>query len=143
VCGPSAAFTFLSPEFSLVPIPLSWPKVLDLAEEFRLTIRRLTPDIYHGIVGIAEGADLDILDIVAPNPRSEIALGRFTDGCINLSWNAKVESKDRMVLAQNWDWTARVKKNLVMMSIEDIGRPKIYMKTAVVGSLLKQNCFLR
>lgn len=110
---------------------LEWKEVLEIAEEFRLTIKKLTPDIYDEIVGIAEGAELGILDIIALNTRSEIALGRFTDGCTSMSWNAKVEAKDRVVLAQNWDWTAQVKKNLVMMSIEMPGKPTIFMITEV------------
>jgi isopenicillin-N N-acyltransferase-like protein len=35
------------------------------------------------------------------------------------------------VLSQNWDWTANVKKNLAMVSIEQAGKPTIYMVTEV------------
>jgi isopenicillin-N N-acyltransferase-like protein len=78
--------------------------------------------------GIAEGAELDIFDIMALNCRSEIALGRFSDGCTALSWK---RSNSAQVLSQNWDWTATVKKNLAMVSIEQTGKPKLYMITEV------------
>lgn len=111
---------------------LSWTEVRSLAEEFSATIQTLTPDIYAEMQGIADGAGVDILDVVALNCRSEIALGRFSDGCTSLSWKKGAEST---VLAQNWDWTVDVKKNLAMMSIEQKGKPTIYMITEVRSSL--------
>lgn len=78
--------------------------------------------------GIAEGAELDMLDIVALNCRSEIALGKFSDGCTALCWKKHDNAR---VLSQNWDWTAPVMKNLAMVSIEQAGKPTIYMVTEV------------
>lgn len=111
---------------------LSWTEILEVAKEFSLTIERLTPDLYEEMEAIAAGAQVQLLDIVALNCRSEIALGLFSDGCTSLAWSSKDDfGSDRTVLAQNWDWTARVKKNLVMMSIEQEGKPKIFMITEV------------
>lgn len=111
---------------------LSWPAVLEIADEFRETIQKLTPEILEEMKGIADAAGVQLLDIVALNCRSEIALGRFTDGCTSLAWNLKANSNiNGVIMGQNWDWTARVKQNLVMMSIEMTGKPKIYMITEV------------
>lgn len=107
---------------------LSWDGVRQVAEEFRASVQQLTPDIYTEMLGIAEGAGVDILDVVALNARSEIALGRFSDGCTSLSWRKGESSR---ILAQNWDWTAQVKKDLAMMAIEQVGKPTIYMVTEV------------
>lgn len=107
---------------------LSWSDVRDIAKEFQSPLQNLTPDIYSEMQGIAEGAGLDILDIVALNCRSEIALGRFSDGCTSLSWK---KSDTTRTLSQNWDWTAAVKENLAMFSIEQIGKPRIYMISEV------------
>ncbi|TGO33107.1 hypothetical protein BHYA_0266g00100 [Botrytis hyacinthi] len=117
---------------------LTWPEVHEIAKEFQTTIQQLTPDIYDEMVGIAEGAGVDILDIVALNCRSEIALGRFTDGCTSLGW--KMQGKDvegKMVLAQNWDWTENVQKNLAMVEIGRKGKEKIWMVTeaGIVGKI--------
>lgn len=107
---------------------LSWPDVREISKEFQPALQKLTPHIYEEMEGIAEGADLDILDIVALNCRSEIALGKFSDGCTSLCWK---KNDNARVLSQNWDWTARVSKNLAMVSIEQPGKPTIYMVTEV------------
>jgi isopenicillin-N N-acyltransferase-like protein len=107
---------------------LSWPAVRQIAQQYSDTILALTPDIHTEIVGIAEGSGLDVLDIVALNCRSEIALGSFTDGCTSVG--VKTENEG-VFLAQNWDWTARVKRNLAFMSIAREGKPRIWMVTEV------------
>lgn len=107
---------------------LDWAAVRTLAREYAVTIEKLTPDLYIEMQGIAEGAGLDVLDIVALNCRSEIALGHFSDGCTSLGW---ITPGDGVVLAQNWDWIGPVKRNLVLMSIEKEGQPKIWMVTEV------------
>jgi isopenicillin-N N-acyltransferase-like protein len=112
---------------------LDWDAVRGIAREYAATIEKLTPDLYVEMQGIADGAGLDVLDIVALNCRSEIALGLFSDGCTSLGWRTRA---DGILLSQNWDWTARVKKNLVLMSIEKPNQPKIFMVTEVRSALL-------
>ena len=107
---------------------LSWADVRSIAKEYCSTIQKLTPDLHVEMAAIAEGADVDLLDIVALNCRSEIALGLFSDGCTSMGWK---KEGGEVLLAQNWDWTRRVKENLVMMSIEQMGKPKIWMVTEV------------
>ncbi|KAJ6592633.1 putative acyl-CoA:6-aminopenicillanic-acid-acyltransferase [Mycena capillaripes] len=118
---------------------LDWPAVCNISVAYQHTIRSLTPDIYVEMEGIAEGANLSILDIVALNARSEIALGLFSDGCTSLGW--KLKGNDHgdgdVILAQNWDWTPKVQENLAMMSIDQPGHPKIYMiaEAGIVGKI--------
>ncbi|KAE8151044.1 acyl-coenzyme A:6-aminopenicillanic acid acyl-transferase-domain-containing protein [Aspergillus avenaceus] len=107
-------------------LSMKWGDVLQLAEEFRQSLERSTPRLYAEMQGIAEGAGVGILDIVALNCRSELSLGGFSDGCTCLSWK---KSDDARVLAQNWDWTSAVQKNLALLDIEQPGRPRIYMIT--------------
>jgi isopenicillin-N N-acyltransferase-like protein len=107
---------------------LSWSDVREVAKEFQSTLEKLTPHVYAEMEGIAEGAGLDVLDIIALNSRSEIALGKFSDGCTTLCWK---KNDGARLLSQNWDWTATVKKNLAMVSIEQPGKPTIYMVTEV------------
>ncbi|KAH8601285.1 acyl-coenzyme A:6-aminopenicillanic acid acyl-transferase-domain-containing protein [Bisporella sp. PMI_857] len=113
---------------------LSWQDVRDVAREYTIAIKELTPFLHTEMEGIAEGAGLDILDVVALNCRSEIALGLFSDGCTSLGWNTQ---NDDVFLAQNWDWTTRVKENLVLMSIDQPEKPKIWMVTeaGIVGKI--------
>ncbi|KAG4437660.1 hypothetical protein IFR05_006871 [Cadophora sp. M221] len=118
---------------------LSWTDVRSIAQDYSASIQRLTPDLHVEMAAIAEGADLDLLDVVALNCRSEIALGLFSDGCTSLGWKRAREGGggEEVFLAQNWDWTRRVKGNLVMMSIEQVGKPMIWMVTeaGIVGKI--------
>lgn len=107
---------------------MDWPTVLKLAEEFRASLERKTPSLYLEMQGIAEGAGVGILDIVALNCRSEISFGSFSDGCTSFSWK---KNENARVLAQNWDWTTNVQKNLALMDIEISGKPRICMVTEV------------
>ncbi|KAJ5674091.1 hypothetical protein N7462_009530 [Penicillium macrosclerotiorum] len=107
---------------------LSWSEVREVAKEFQPVLVERTPHLFAEMEGIAEGAGLDVLDIVALNCRSEIALGKFSDGCSTLCWKKNDHCR---VLSQNWDWTDTVKKNLAMVSIEQLGKPTIYMVTEV------------
>lgn len=110
---------------------MSWETVEDYAREFQVTLQRLTPDLYSEMEGIAEGAGLDVLDIVALNCRSELALELYTnvaDGCTSVSWK---KSENSRLLAQNWDWTSLVSGNIVLMSVEREGKPKVFMVTEV------------
>jgi isopenicillin-N N-acyltransferase-like protein len=111
---------------------LEWTQILDISKEFQLTLRRLVPDLLDEIEGIAEGvkdSNVGTLDIIALNCRSEIALGRWTDGCTSLGWNVQ-DGPRKQFLAQNWDWNRKVGENLALMSIERQGKT-IYMVTEV------------
>ncbi|GAB1194507.1 hypothetical protein APSETT444_003753 [Aspergillus pseudonomiae] len=111
---------------------MDWPTVLQLAEEFRASLERKTPSLYAELQGIAEGAGVGILDIVALNCRSEISLGNFSDGCTSLSWK---KNDNARILAQNWDWTSSIQKNLALMDIEISGKPRICMVAETLSSL--------
>ena len=58
--------------------------------------------------------------------RTEIAFGLFTsDGCTALAWKTPRAS----FLAQNWDWQAEQKPNLILLAIAQPGKPTIKMVT--------------
>ncbi|GJJ13984.1 hypothetical protein Clacol_008241 [Clathrus columnatus] len=115
---------------------LDWPQVLTIAEEFQNTLLKVAPDSLEEISGIAKGMnepDIGPLDIVALNCRSEIALGQFSDGCTSLGMHINGTE----FLAQNWDWNSEIKDNIVLMSIERIGKPKFWMVTeaGIIGKI--------
>jgi isopenicillin-N N-acyltransferase-like protein len=104
---------------------LDWYKVQDLAMKFEPVIRDKWPAYLEEMRGIADGTDLGVEDIIAINVRTEIAFGAFSDGCTALSWLTDEHSW----LAQNWDWNEAQKKNLVFLSIDQPGKPRIKMIT--------------
>ena len=109
-----------------------WPRVRTVAEEFLLGIGKVAPDLLEEMRGIADGlasADVDLLDIIAINARSEIALGKWDDGCTALAW--RLGPSGKRMLAQNWDWRVAVGENLALVSIRCTGKPTIWMVTEV------------
>ena len=124
-----------------------------VAAEFRAGIARLAPDLLDEMRGVADGVStyarsggeawadaVDVLDIVALNARSEIALGQWDDGCTAVAWRIGGGDGTRLgadagpakqILAQNWDWRDTVGKNLAMVSIARAGKPKLWMVTEV------------
>lgn len=70
-------------------------------------------------IGVADGAECNILDIIALNVRSELVFGRFSDGCTSLYCG----DKEYAYLGQNWD----------------VGQPFNYALCSM-GHLLMQQC---
>lgn len=75
---------------------MSWPAVVQEAERYVKPLEQVAPRYLQEIQGIAEGAGLLFLDILALNVRTEINFGLFTDeaktmdppsdGCTSMSW---------------------------------------------------------
>ncbi|KAF8583524.1 AAT-domain-containing protein [Ramaria rubella] len=118
---------------------LEWSQVLEISQEFKATISKLTPDILEEMEGVAEGVNepnVGVLDIVALNCRSEIALGKWTEGCTSLGWNVQGTSP-KQYLAQNWDWDREMEDNIALMSIARPSKPQIWMVTeaGIIGKI--------
>lgn len=77
----------------------SWPQVLELAEQFEQTAKEKWLAYHEEMRGIADGAGVKLLDIVALNVRTEINFGMFDDGCTSLAWH----TDEHAYLGQNWD----------------------------------------
>lgn len=89
--------------------------------------------------GIADGAERDILDIVALNVRTEIAFGQFSDGCTSVSWHGE----KRAWLGQNWDWMPEQKRNLIILRVKsNDDRPSFAMVTeaGIIGKIGFNDC---
>ncbi|KAL5338165.1 acyl-coenzyme A:6-aminopenicillanic acid acyl-transferase-domain-containing protein [Aspergillus crustosus] len=112
---------------------LPWTEVLKLAEDFADNIKTTWPEYYEEMEGIAEGSGFSTLDIVALNVRTEIAFGCFSDGCTSFSW----QTQEHSYLAQNWDWLPAQKQNLVLLKINQAGKPIIKMVTeaGIIGKI--------
>ncbi|KAI7562004.1 hypothetical protein KC343_g8394, partial [Hortaea werneckii] len=104
---------------------MSWAKVQELALSFEPVLRRKWPAYLEEISGLAAGAGVELADIIAVNVRTEIAFGLFSDGCTALSWRTGSAS----FLAQNWDWMEEQKAHLIVLEIEQHGKPTIKMVT--------------
>ncbi|KAI5862247.1 AAT-domain-containing protein [Durotheca rogersii] len=120
---------------------LGWDEALREAERYVAPLEALAPRHLAEIRGIAEGAALPFLDVLALNVRSEINFGLFTDeaagrgrdvpsdGCTSLGWlvppgdggGGGGGASSSSFLSQNWDWRAEQAPHLVVCHIAQPG----------------------
>ncbi|KAL7423207.1 hypothetical protein Q5752_002507 [Cryptotrichosporon argae] len=97
---------------------VDWAGVLDCARQFAASIERAHIDLYDEMRGIADGAGEELLDIIALNARSEIALTSRqplpVDGCSSLSWRG---ADGTQWLGQNWDWKEWAQPNMIVLDV--------------------------
>ncbi|CAJ2510643.1 Uu.00g062680.m01.CDS01 [Anthostomella pinea] len=104
-----------------------WPDVVQEASKCVEPLEKLSPRYLDEIRGIAEGANLPFLDILALNVRTEIVFGLFSDasknvdipsdGCTSLGWL----TADKSFLCQSWDWMVEQGLNLIICHISQPG----------------------
>ncbi len=80
-------------------VGIDWSQARNLARRFVPAIEKHALHLLDEMRGIAEGANVDLEDILALNARSEIALTRMSDGCTAFS---RKERDGTQWLAQNW-----------------------------------------
>ncbi|KAI1078566.1 acyl-coenzyme A:6-aminopenicillanic acid acyl-transferase-domain-containing protein [Whalleya microplaca] len=124
---------------------MSWPEVVQEAAKYIEPLEKIAPRYLDEIKGIAEGANLGFLDILALNVRTEITFGLFSDtsknldvpsdGCTSLGWLTGSKS----FLCQNWDWMVEQGSNLIICHISQPGKdiPSISMITeaGIIGKI--------
>jgi isopenicillin-N N-acyltransferase-like protein len=123
---------------------MDWSAVRDEALRFIPALTKICPRYLEEIKGLAAGAKVDALDIVALNVRTEIAFGLFTldrpappsDGCTSIACKPPGGNS---IMAQNWDWQLEQTPNLVVcrMSQPQLGLPDIAMVTegGIIGKI--------
>lgn len=121
VAGSIAFYTHLFSE----KCNLDWPAVTREAERYIPFLETTCPRYLDEMHGLAAGAGVAPLDIVALNVRTEIMFGLFTDhpqqddvpsdGCTSLGW---LDAGSRTsLLAQNWDWQKGQAPNLLVCHV--------------------------
>ncbi|PYH46912.1 AAT-domain-containing protein [Aspergillus saccharolyticus JOP 1030-1] len=112
---------------------LEWDAVRMIAKDWKREIEQKWSNYYSEMQGIANGAEIPVVDILILNIRTEIAFGMFNDGCTSLYWKTDRQS----FLAQNWDWMEEQKQNLLLLDINRVGGPRIKMITeaGIIGKI--------
>ncbi|KAM0753243.1 AAT-domain-containing protein [Meredithblackwellia eburnea MCA 4105] len=111
---------------------LDWPQALEIAADFEA---KLLPNFLEELEGVAEGAGVPLLHIVALNCRSEIALTAPLDGCTAFSLRTK---NGVQWLSQNWDWKPSVLDSLIILDIAPYeSRPgmKFVTEAGIIGKI--------
>ena len=88
---------------------------------------------FNSSAGVASGAGVPFVSILAMNVRTEITYGMAIDGCTALSWI----TEDASFLAQNWDWQTEQAENLIHLTITRQSKPTIEMITeaGIIGKI--------
>ena len=124
---------------------MNWTAVRLEATKYIAPLQHNCPRYLDEIRGVAAGAEVDFVDIVVLNVRTEIAFGLFTeqpnlqvklDGCTSLGYRAPT---GQSFLAQNWDWQVEQTPNLFVCHISQPGirAPDFSMVTegGVIGKI--------
>ncbi|MFS0864001.1 C45 family autoproteolytic acyltransferase/hydolase [Fredinandcohnia sp. 179-A 10B2 NHS] len=117
---------------------INWKHAVEVALEHLPAIEAYNSDFIEEMEGVAKGAGVQFEDILVLNTRSEIALtGRkgFSDGCTAIAITPPA-SKDT-IIGQNWDWKMTQTKSLLLLEIEQVGKPVIKMVTegGIIGKI--------
>ncbi|GHC17308.1 acyl-CoA--6-aminopenicillanic acid acyl-transferase [Kushneria pakistanensis] len=119
---------------------LDWATARHDAERFKAAIEHVCPELLEEMAGIAHGANIDPLDVLVLNARSEIALTHAggpiqPDGCSALAQHDVTTGVQW--LAQNWDWKASQRDALICMTLRAPDKPAITMVTeaGIIGKI--------
>ncbi|CAL5868179.1 uncharacterized protein PFLUO_LOCUS2403 [Penicillium psychrofluorescens] len=122
---------------------LQWPEVRKKADQFLSHAETHYPRYYEEMKGIADGAEVPLVDIMALNARSEITFGLFvetkkqvdSDGCTSMA----LKLAQTTFISQNWDWMQEQKPNLIICHVSQTGTdlPDFQMVTeaGIIGKI--------
>jgi isopenicillin-N N-acyltransferase like protein len=120
---------------------LSWDQVLEHTLPWRDLIEREFPEYVEEMAGIAEGAGVQIADIVALNCRGEIMYDNWfrqadhqtpvreeVDGCTSFSLTEGAAGDGHVYAGQNWDWRHAIRDMVVILRVVQPPKPTIIMQ---------------
>jgi isopenicillin-N N-acyltransferase-like protein len=124
---------------------LAWPAVRELAKRFEDPIGAFGPGYLDELRGIADGAAVDLLDVLAINVRTEIMFSAKARGAVEAFRAAECTSyaivpvpgdSSPMVVGQNWDWLLHCFDTVVVLESERQDGPN-YVTVVEAGLLAK------
>jgi len=112
---------------------LSWAAICEHAPRWEPLVEAYLPDALEEIRGIAEGSGVGYEEILALNGRGELSAGNpFLDeskeACSSYSILAEAAGDGHAYCGQNWDWRTAILDTVVMLRIEQPGKPTIVMQ---------------
>jgi isopenicillin-N N-acyltransferase-like protein len=119
-------------------VAIDWDEARRIGRAYAEPIERYDPAVAEEIRGVAEGSGFAHDEILALNARSEIALSaRMVDGCTAFAAFGRAARRDTTVLAQNWDWRPSLRESMVVLLLDQPGKPSLTMLTeaGIVGKL--------
>ncbi len=115
-------------------------QAISLANKFIPVIQAFDPDLLKEIRGIAEGAGVEMGEILALNARTELMFpDRLATGgeCTAIAALPEATASGEMLLGQNWDWKPHLLETTVFLEIEQEGKPNVvtFTEAGLVGKI--------
>jgi isopenicillin-N N-acyltransferase-like protein len=113
---------------------------LEAARLYLDPIQAHTPHLLEEMEGIAAGAGLSLEEILALNCRTEIlSITRvpLCQECTAIFVAPELTAEGHALLAQNWDWSDILRGGMILLQIEQPGRPRVLTLTeaGMVGKI--------
>lgn len=112
---------------------MPWNEACRLVTGWNGAIEAYLPEILDEVAGIAEGAARRPEEILALNARGEFGAGdpfaAAADGCTSFVLLPEATGDGHTYAGQNWDWRERTADTLVVLRLEQDGKPTIVMQT--------------
>jgi len=91
-------------------------------------------DILEELQGLARGADLSLEEIIALNARYELIWGErvvrfFSGGCTSVAALPEVTRDGHTIIGMNWDNAPILTDMLILLEVEQPGKPKVVVST--------------
>ncbi|WP_067140625.1 C45 family autoproteolytic acyltransferase/hydolase [Microtetraspora malaysiensis] len=111
---------------------LPWASVTEQTQGWVPLIEAYHPEILDEVRGIAEGANRTFHEILALNGRGEMHNGNpfaaSEEECSSFAVLAEASGDGRVYCGQNWDWQCATAETVMMLRIEQPGKPTIIMQ---------------
>src|SRR5713101_7626023 len=128
---------------------LSRTKALKRAEQYLPVIKKADSAYHKAMIGVADGAEVDLLEIAALNVRYELMYSQFskigvkpvprTYGCTAFAAEPVAVRNGHVLMGQNWDWIPEVKGVFLKMSFPDGISVACFTEAGVVGGKIGLN----
>lgn len=108
-------------------VGLNRQMAISKAEMYIPAIERFSEDIMAEIAGIADGAGVNLREIVMLNARTELLSKVPLHECTSVAVIPPASLDDHVYLAQNWDWLRATKGHAILLKVTQPGKPCVTM----------------
>ena len=120
---------------------ISWEDARKISQHYLDLTRDFEPDYAEEMQGIADGANVDLLDIAALNARTEIMYSQPTQAdvkeCTTISLMPPATEGGRVIAAQNWDFSGLLRDSVVIVHVHQENKPNFVMvaEAGMIGGI--------
>ena len=110
---------------------LDWAAAQAHSRPWQDLIEKDFPELLEEMAGIAEGAGVQLAEIVALNCRGEIMYDNWfaqVDGCTSFALTGRAAGDGHVYAGQNWDWRHAVRDMVVVLRVVQPPKPTLIMQ---------------